>query len=265
MLTLFLLLLGSTESSLEHLTLSERNVLQNAVHAHHTYTAIESYFEQCKPLKEYQQIGIPELKQHRSLLEEKLNISYQDFLFLSNNAESWQQLKPRDKLPQADCSDSSLYQQYIDQYEIQRFSLEIANALTKPLLSNPATQQDQQDNKLLLQGYLQRSSTIAIATVSDRQQLSAIEQANFLHLDYDSRYIFRITQGWRNVPPRYMGMHIQFNEQDLVKYQGDWLIFLDQQRQFITARPIKDVSAFIRQLGDADWSIDNSGNLQRRN
>lgn len=265
MLALLTLLLSTAEPSLDHLTLSERNLLQSAVHTQHTFQIIEHYFEQCSSLKEYQRLGVPDLQQHRSVIEAKLNISYQDFLFASQHAASWQQLQPRDTLKLAECSNSDLYQQYIDQYEIQRFSLEIATPLTKPLLTNPAAKQNQQNQLSVLQGYLQRSSTIAIATVSDRQQLSAIEQANFLHLDYKSRYIFRINQGWRNVPPRYIGMHVQINEQDLAKYQGDWLIFLDQQRQFITARPVKEAATFIKQLGKSDWQIDNSGNLQRKN
>lgn len=265
MLTLLTLLLSAAEPGLDHLTLSERNLLQSAVHTQHSFQIIERYFEQCQNVKEYQRIGLPDLQQHRSAIEAKLNISYQEFLFANQHAESWQQLQPRDAVKTTECSDTELYQQYIDQYEIQRFALEIATPLTKPLLTTPSASQDQQNQLSLLQGYLQRSSTVAIATVSDRQQLSAIEQANFLHLDYKSRYIFRIKQGWRNIAPRYMGMHVQINEQDLGKYEGDWLIFLDQQRQFISATPVKNATAFIKDLGLSDWQIDNNGNLQRRN
>lgn len=265
MLTLLTLLLNAGQPSLDHLTLAERNLLQSAVHTQHTFQIIEQYFEQCQSLKEYQRIGLPDLQQHRSVIEAKLNISYQDFLFANQHAESWQQLKPRDTVKAAECVDNELYQQYIDQYEIQRFSLEIATPLTKPLLTNPAANQKQQNQQVLLNSYLQRSSTVAIATVSDRQLLSAVEQANFLHLDYKSRYIFRINQGWRNITPRFIGMHVQINDQDLAKYEGDWLIFLDQQRQFISATPVKNATAFIKDLGLSDWQIDNNGNLQRRN
>lgn len=265
MLTLLTLLLNAGQPSLDHLTLAERNLLQSAVHTQYTFQIIEQYFEQCQSLKEYQRIGLPDLQQHRSVIEAKLNISYQDFLFANQHVESWQQLKPRDTLKAAECADNELYQQYIDQYEIQRFSLEIASPLTKPLLTNPAANQEQQNQQALLNSYLQRSSTVAIATVSDRQLLSAVEQANFLHLDYKSRYIFRINQGWRNIAPRFIGMHVQINDQDLAKYEGDWLIFLDQQRQFINATPVKSATAFIKELGLSDWQIDNNGNLQRRN
>ncbi len=265
MLSVFALLLSSNAPTLEHLSLSERNLLQSAVHTYSAYQVIKQHYESCQTDAEYRYIGLPEASQLRAMLESKLNINYQDFLFALQHAKSWQTLKPRYPLTAGSCDDISIYRSNVDQYELELFSLEIADPLTKPLLNNPQQEQANQQREQLLTSYLARSHTIAIADVIDRQTLSAVEQANFLHLQYQSRYIFKITQGWRNVPPIYMGMHVQINDTDLGNYSGKWLIFLDQQRQFVSARPLTEVSDFIEKLGKPDWSIDNSGNLQRHN
>ncbi|MCC5452290.1 hypothetical protein LMJ53_11210 [Rheinheimera sp. UJ51] len=262
MFSLFSLLLSSTAPTLDHLTLSERSLLQTAIHTQTSYNVIAEQYAQCQQIKDYQILGLPEKRELTSIIEATLNIPYKDFLFAINHAKAWQSLKPREPMPLVDCSKTMVYQDYLDQYALQRFALEIAEPITKPLLTTPVNSQ-QQESSALLQSYAQRSSTIAIVTVTDRQTLTAIEQANYLHLDYTSRFIYRITQGWKNVPPLYMGMHIQINEADLNKFDGNWLIFLDAQKQYIAARPVEDVEDFIKSLGKTEWQVDSNGNLQR--
>lgn len=262
MLTALALLL-SAAPTLEHLSRSERSLLQNAIQSYQSSLVIGSTYTKCHENKDYQLLGKPEFDMLESLLAEKLNMSYQDFQTSFTNAQAWQPLKSTDLPTSIECKDLATYQAMLDQYELTRFSLEISEPISKSLLENTATKQASQQNAMMLQGYLQRSSSIALATVVSRQKLSTMEQAKYLHLDYQSNSVFQIKSGWRNIIPHYTGMHIQVTDQDAAQYQGDWLIFLDRQKQFIAALPIDEVRTFLPELGKSDWEFDLSGNLQR--
>ncbi|GGW69395.1 hypothetical protein [Alishewanella tabrizica] len=263
MLSLFTLLLAASQPSLEHLSQSERGLIQSALSAQQAYNILRLQYEECQSQRDYRQNGLPELQLLRSAIEAKIKLPYQDFLFASQQSGDWQRLQPRDPLEAGSCDELTRYRENLDYYELQLFALEIAEPVVSSLTA------DQNDTAIkqqlqLLRGYLQRSSSVAIARVFDRTELNAIEQANYLHPDYQSRYIFRLENGWRSVMPVYMGMHSQFNEQDIIKQASEWLIFLDTQKQFIAARPLAEVSALLAELGPAEWTFDLNGNLIRK-
>lgn len=263
MLSLLSLLLASSQPRLEHLSQSERGLIQSALAAQQAHSVLSSQYEACQSQRDYRQAGLPDLQLLRSAIEAKLQLPYQDFLFASRQAGDWQRLQPRDPMQAGSCDEFNRYRENLDQYELQLFALEIAEPLANSLTDNRTEAADTKQLQLL-RSYLQRSSSVAIARVFDRTQLNVIEQANFLHPDYQSRYIFRLEQGWRSVMPVYMGMHSQFNEQDIAKQASEWLIFLDTQKQFIAARPLADVSALLAELGPAEWTFDLNGNLVRK-
>lgn len=263
MLSLLSLLLATSQPSLEHLSQSERSVIQSALAAQQAHSVLSSQYEACQSQRDYRQAGVPDLQLLRSAIEAKLQLPYQDFLFTSRQAGDWQRLQPRDPLQAGSCAEFNRYRENLDQYELQLFALEISDPIANSLINNK--QEDAKTQQLqLLRGYLQRSSSIAVARIFDRTHLNTIEQANYLHPDYQSRYIFRLEQGWRVVMPVYMGMHSQFNEQDITKQPSEWLIFLDTQKQFIAARPLAEVSALLAELGPAEWAFDLNGNLIRK-
>lgn len=263
MLSLLTLLLAASQPSLEHLSQSERSLIQSALSAQQAYNILRLQYEECQLQRDFRQTGLPDLQLLRSAIEAKMQLPYQDFLFISRQAGDWQRLQPRDPLEAGNCNEFNRYRENLDQYELQLFALEISEPLASSLTDNRSKADDTKKLQLL-RGYLQRSSSVAIARVFDRTQLNVIEQANFLHPDYQSRYIFRLEQGWRNVMPLYMGMHSQFNEQDISKQAEEWLIFLDTQKQFIAARPLADVSALLAELGPTEWTFDINGNLIRK-
>jgi hypothetical protein len=262
MLSFFSLLLAASQPSLEHLSQSERGLIQDALAAKQAYSVLSQQYEDCQTDRRYRQAGLPELKLLRSAIEAKLLLPWQDFLFNANQSGDWQRLQPREPLTAAECSNFAKYQEHLDQYELHLFALEIAQPISSELVKDPDLAANQQLE--ILRGYVQRATSVAIARVFDRQQISGIEQANYLHPDYKSRYIFRLEQGWKVVMPIYMGMHVQFNEQDIQQQAKEWLIFLDTQKQFIAARPLTEVSALLTELGSAEWTFDLNGNLHRK-
>ncbi|WP_423187997.1 hypothetical protein ACO1PK_07245 [Alishewanella sp. d11] len=263
MLTLLTLLLASSQLNLEHLSHSDRSLIQAALAAKQAHHVLNIQYENCQSKRDYRQAGLPDAQLLRSTIETKLQLPYETFLFASQEAAEWQRLQPRAPLQSGSCAELHLYLENLDQYELHLFSLEIAEPITNSLTDNKSNEVSEQQLQLL-RGYLQRANSVAIARVFDRTQLNAIEQANFLHPDYQSRYIFRLEQGWRNVMPIYMGMHSQFNEQNIAKQASEWLIFLDTQKQFIAARPLSEASMLIKELGTADWLFDLNGNLLRK-
>lgn len=263
MLSLLSLLLATSQPNLEHLSQSERSLIQSALAAQQAYSVLSLQYEACQSKRDYRQTGLPDLQLLRSAVEAKLQLPYQDFLFASRQTGDWQRLQPREPLETGSCDEFIRYRENLDFYELQLFALEIAEPMASSLTYNRNETANTQQLQLL-RGYLQRSSSVAIARVFDRTQLNVIEQANYLHPDYQSRYIFRLEQGWRSIMPVYMGMHSQFNEQDIGKQAGEWLIFLDSQKQFIAARPLAEVSALLADLGPAEWTFDLNGNLIRK-
>lgn len=262
MLTLLTLLLASSQLNLEHLSLSDRSLIQAALAAKQAHHVLSIQYENCQSQRDYRQAGLPDAQLLRKAIEAKLQLPYQTFLFASQQAAEWQRLQPREPLQPGSCEELHLYRENLDQYELQLFALEIAEPITNSLTDNSNNETSEQIQ--LLRGYLQRANSVAIARVFDRTQLNAIEQANFLHPDYQSRYIFRLEQGWRNIMPIYMGMHSQFNEQTIANQASEWLIFLDIQKQFIAARPLSEASILLKELGTADWLFDLNGNLLRK-
>ncbi len=42
-----------------------------------------------------------------------------------------------------------------------------------------------------------------------------MQQANFLHIDDKSSYVFEVQQGWKAVASRYQGLHIHIRPEKL--------------------------------------------------
>ncbi|WNO59716.1 hypothetical protein [Rheinheimera sp. MMS21-TC3] len=163
-----------------------------------------------------------------------------------------------------DCEDYQSYQVLLDKYELTVFSLEIATELKKaPITADASNKQLAASKSAEIKKLIERSNAIALVSISDRQLLNVIEQANFLHIDYDSRYIFKVNQGWKNMTPTYMGMHVAIDDTTISNTASEWLVFLDHNKHFIEAVKKNDASMHLRLLAKPDWQFDNQGNLIR--
>ena len=111
---------------------------------------------------------------------------------------------------------------------------------------------------------LERSKAVAMVSIVDRNSLSTLEQSNFLHPDYKGRYMYKVDQGWRNIPSRYMGMQSYLTEQQFAASPKNWLLLLDQHNQFIQVFSEADAKIYLNSLGIPEWHFDIQGNLQRR-
>ncbi|WP_333608428.1 hypothetical protein [Arsukibacterium sp.] len=265
-MSLLLPLILSSLSGAVILTQSERRTLQSAVVSVSYYNEINRFVSYCQTDlvndKFYKPTDPSVLAE---AIEQQLTISLDDFIPLISSNPLLSAMQPNEfKEKLEDCNNPAAYQSMLDTFELEVFSLQIASPVSSSLLKpqNQAKQQaGQQQHEAKLA--IQRSSGIAIATVIDRNNLSPADQARYLHIDYQSRYIFKLESGWQNIPPRYMGMHSYLDDDKAHSAPKQWLLLMDQQNHIINAVPLTNARAYLQQLGKADWHIDASGNLQR--
>jgi hypothetical protein len=162
------------------------------------------------------------------------------------------------------CDEISLWQQLFSDYRAVYFELELSSPLEQSF-ADSLTQMEQNHQQQLQrnQVVINESNSIAVANVVSKDQLTAIEQANYLHIEYQSDYIFRIQRGWKNYPPLYLGTHRYLSATEFTDHNQPWLIFLDHQQRFITAVPLSEATNYLDLLGAEHWSFDRHGNLSR--
>lgn len=265
-MSLLLPLILSSMSGSVILTQSERRTIQNAVVSVSYYNEINRFVSYCLTDMTSNKFFKPtDPSVLAEAIEQQIQLPLSEFTALISTHPLLSAMQPADlKEPLHDCTDLTAYQKMQDTYELELFSLQIASPVSSTLLKRQNRQQQQtaqqrQDAKLALQ----RSSGVAIASVVDRNSLTPAEQARFLHIDYQSRYIFKLESGWQNIPPRYMGMHSYLDDNKANSAPKQWLLLLDQQNHIINAIPLANANAYLQQLGKSDWHIDASGNLQR--
>ncbi|PKM17145.1 MAG: hypothetical protein CVV11_20460 [Gammaproteobacteria bacterium HGW-Gammaproteobacteria-15] len=247
---------------------SERRTLQSALSSALYSEEINRFYQQCRQADAKLAGVISEPDKERSklqqLLQQKVHtVDIQQLL----NIDPKQTADLKQNIVKLnDCVDAVAFQTLLDSYDLALFSLEIATPLSKPLsdkssVSASHVKQAQQQTLALIES----SHAIAWANIADRQQLSAVQQANYLHPDYQGRYIFKVQHGWRGNITNYLGMHIFVSEADIDKTARQWLIFLDKNGHFINALEAEQASDHLKALQNADWRYDVHGNLHRNN
>lgn len=200
-----------------------------------------------------------------TVIEQTLEVpmeSYRDFvrtvaLLPSRNVSLWQN---RELI----CDDADGREQLFREYREAYFALELSPPLDQSFTDTLIQKQKNQDlQQQRHQQLIASSNSIAIANIVHKSELSAIEQANYLHLDYQSDYIFRSQKGWKHYPPLFFGMHRYLSKAELADDSQQWLIFLDHQQHFISAIPLTEARSYLDLLGAEHWRFDRHGNLNR--
>lgn len=239
---------------------SEKRTLQSAVSSTLYGQALDRYNRNCKEQATDTGLVVPDKHQQRlqNLLRQAVHTDNTELL-LSADDKLTRQIKSTLITPK-DCSDQAGIQSMLDNYEVALFSLEIALPLNKAIAaSRPNTGPSKNDTEALIN----RSSAIALVSITDKQQLTAVQQANYLHLEYQSPFIFKVEQGWKNPTAAYIGMHKYIQQADLDKTAKQWLIFLDHNNHFIKALELNQAKDYLKALKEAQWRFDSLGNLQR--
>ena len=244
---------------------SELRTLQYAVNSHAYSSALEQFYQNCIQLDpEQYMVKKPDNTRFHNLLQQQLQLEINQFVSSVATNPKLRQRAP-DDISLTDCTDHIAYQKVLDRYELELFALEIATPV-KVSTQNAASQRKQQQQLAVKNAteLLARSKAISMVSIIDRNSLSTLEQSNFLHPEYKGRYIYRVDQGWRNIPSRYMGMQSYLTEQQYAKGPKSWLLLLDQHNQFIQVFSEAEAKVYLNLLGKPEWHFDNQGNLQRK-
>lgn len=114
-----------------------------------------------------------------------------------------------------------------------------------------------------LNALLAASHSQVMVEIKPKQLLTPLQQANFLHIDDKSSYIFEVQQGWKTIAPRYLGLHIHLEPQNYLKQPKHWLLLLDANFHAKAALSGAQMKQALQQLGTADWSFNRQGDLLR--
>lgn len=240
---------------------SEKRTLQSAISSALYSNAVQYYYQQCKEQPAEGSDVLPLTDKQRpkllNLLRQAVHTDDIDVLLqfdtkLTKHSEA-ALITPKD------CNDIAGLQTMLDSYEVALFSLEIALPLNRSLHKPVSTNKRSNEVERLIA----RSAVIAQVTITDKQQLSAVQQANFLHYDYQSRFIFKVEQGWKNPAPAYVGMHKYIEDSQFTATAKKWLIFLDKNNHFVKAIELDKAGAYLKALQQPEWRFDSRGNLQR--
>jgi hypothetical protein len=245
---------------------SERRTLQSAVSSALYLEEINRFYQQCQQAGADLTAVIANPDNERLKLQQLLQqkVRSTDIQYLLDADPKLTTDLRQNILKLKDCADTTALQALQDSYDLALFSLEIATPLSKPLSdkSSVSASQDKQAQQQIL-ALIESSQAIAWVSIADRQQLSAVQQANYLHPDYQGRYVFKVQHGWRGNIANYLGMHISVSDADIEKTARQWLIFLDKNGRFISALEAEQASAHLEVLQNADWRYDVHGNLHR--
>ncbi|MEH8022100.1 hypothetical protein [Rheinheimera metallidurans] len=245
---------------------SERRTLQSAISSALHSAEINRYYQQCREQPTEGEIAVIQTDKEQSrmlaMLQSKVHTQDLNLLLAADNKLT-NQVKHGINTP-TDCQDTKALQTLIDNYEVALFSLDIAMPLERQLISKAssaktqANAQQQEVNKTIAD-----SHAIALVTVVSKQQLNAVQQANYLHPDYESNYVFKVMYGWQGNISHYLGMHISVADNEINTIPKQWLIFLDKNGHFIKAISADKAITYLNVLSDAQWRYDVYGNLHR--
>jgi len=242
---------------------SERRTLQEAVTVQLYASELQAFYKQCRFTTD-SDVNKVDAEQLNALLKQQIGLTSQQFQTLLHEQPEIRAMGKKDQISLQDCQNTAAYMELYDDYELKRFSLEISTPLSEPPQSNNSKQQ-QVNQKLQaeLDALLLKSKSVVTAVISNRDKLTPVEQANYLHIDYQSPFLFKIEQGWRNPSPAYIGLHLYIDRNNINQTSERWLIFLDQNNHIIEAKAYEAGDYFIQTLGKPEWRLDSSGNIQR--
>jgi len=248
---------------IQSFTVTELRTLRQAKESFELSQQLAAVRQQCPQLNlaALDGVQLPDDALLPLLLQQKLAVRPAEFALLLQQDALLQSLSSPETTSPA-CDETTQLQMLLDELQSQLTALDMAQPVLgwqqklQPVSQAPSVQ--------LTAALLAKSHAVVIATVVPRAELTAVQQADHLHIDYHSDFVFRLEQGWRAVAPRYLGMHINLTEKNYQHQPQRWVLLLDRKFHLIKALPWSEVQSELSPLGAADWSFNRQGDLQRR-
>lgn len=249
-------------SSLQGFSQAELRTLRFANESLQLSAQVATVQQNCPALDLATMFGatLPTKDELSQLLQRTLDITMDEYIALQQTHQGLRALSGS-ALPTPTCSELEPVQDLLADYQTQLTALELALPMPDWQLKLHPT--EHQQAPILTVNELSQSHAIVVAKVIERASLTAMQQANYLHIDYQSPYIFQLEHGWRAVVPRFIGMHLNVESRQRATTADRWLLLLNRQFQITKAVPLSTVKTELAVLGRVDWSFNAQGDLQR--
>ncbi|OBP14476.1 hypothetical protein A5320_11955 [Rheinheimera sp. SA_1] len=266
LLLAMLLTVGKAQGRTATLTTAEIRTLKNAVTVLKYQPQIEALAKNCAAdVLQYLPTVIADADTGslQSLLQKKLNMTSVQLFNLLQENEKFANLTQAAAVSTPDCNDRDAIVDLAEQYSNNYTALELSDALGSwhqhfvTPEATPAMDPDQ------LSGLISNSHSIVLVNIQPKSVLTSLQQANFLHIDDKSSYVFEVQQGWKAVGPRYQGLHIHLSPKNYPQQPKRWLLLLDTSFHPKTALHGAELQQALQLLGSPAWIFNRQGDLVR--
>lgn len=266
--TLFLSMLGTPAfGNSQKLTTAEVRTLKNAVAVLKYLPDLATISATCEAeVLQYLPMTISEDDSMQSitmLFQEKINLSPAQLEQLLKQNRRFAAFTALEPLPVPSCDEREALIDFAEHYSNNLTALELSTPLKPWMQYFEAPVKAAAMNPVKLKSLIVASHSLVVVEVKPKQLLTPLQQANFLHIDDKSSYLFEVQQGWNAISPRYLGLHIYMNAQNYPQQPKRWLLMLDANFHPKTVLHGAQMQQALQLLGTPGWSFDRQGNLLR--
>jgi|GEM_PF-1154904 len=261
---------GTAKGNAETLTTAEVRTLKNAVTVVQYQPQVSALATQCAAdILQYLPpvVGDADLALLDVLLKQKLNITSSQLVELRDNNEKFASLTHAATVTMPDCSDREAILDLTEQFSNNFTALELSDPLglwqQHFAPQNPSKTNTSGLDPDHIAGLISHSHSIVLVAVIPKSVLTPLQQANFLHIDDKSNYVFEVQQGWKAVAARYQGLHINISPETYSQQPKRWLLLLDARFHPKTALHGAGLQQALTLLGTPAWTFNRQGDLLR--
>lgn len=197
------------------------------------------------------------------LFQEKIHLSPEQLTQLLKNNAQFAAFTAMEILPVPTCESREALIDFAEQYSNNLTALELSTPLEPWLHFFEAPVKVAAMDPAKLKSMIDASHSLVVVEVKPKQVLTPLQQANYLHIDDKSSFVFEVQQGWSAISPRYLGLHIFMDAQNYSQHPKRWFLLLDANFHPKTVLHGAQMQQALQLLGSPDWSFDRQGDLLR--
>lgn len=199
----------------------------------------------------------------QQLLQQKLQLNLQQLQTLFDNNIEFATLTRPTTVMIPSCDDHEAIADIAEHYSNNYTALELSEPMSswQPLFTEGPAKPAIDPTELV--NLIAASHSLVLVEVKPKSIITPLQQADYLHIDDKSSYLFEVQQGWKAIAPRYLGLHIHINTQNYPQQPKRWLLLLDANFHPKTAMSGEKMQQALQLLGSPGWSFNLHGDLLR--
>ena len=197
------------------------------------------------------------------LFQEKIHLSPEQLAQLLKHNTQFAAFTAMETLPVPTCEAREALIDFAEQYSNNLTALELSTPLEPWLHFFEAPIKAAAMDHAKLKSLIGASHSLVVVEVKPKQVLTPLQQANYLHIDDKSSFVFEVQQGWNAISPRYLGLHIFMDDQNYSQHPKRWLLMLDANFHPKTVLHGAQMQQALELLGTSGWTFNRQGDLLR--